>query len=254
MTGRKDIPTIHLVYSEKAAKGHESDIHKTGYLQYLGNQREKLRKAVMDAPRYRLDNLAAFVETHGERISHLLEALISYRRRKSFYRWRLGFWGLFLGFLAGAGALVVAMVTGLAGAFDPVMLFSGAAGVAVVFFLGWLWIGMGYFSRRFHEKQLNDLESLTPLKTQTRRDNWEAIGPKLKAYLRKTKGQFSTSEVRSANTVVRKVCDQGSREVREALSELATLRDDQFGVPEGRILPALSRSRPDQMAIDDEGI
>ena len=113
-------------------------------------------------------------------------------------------------------------------------------------------MGMGYFSKRFHERKLADLESLTPLNTQTRRDNWDAIGHKLRAYLRRTKGQFSSSDARSAQTVVRKVCEKGTREVREALSELATIRDDQAGVPEERILSALNRAKQDPMIADDE--
>ncbi len=252
MTGRKDIPTIHLIYSKQAADQHQkNEGHPNTYLKYLGNQHEMLKKAVLDAPRYRLDNLASFVETHSERISHLLEALVSYRRKKSRNQWRLGFIGLLGGIIVGAGALIGTMVTGLAGAVDPQMLFYGSGGVAVIFFLVWLLTGMRYFSKRFHQKKLKNLESLTPLNNQTRRDNWDAIRDKLESYLLKNNGQFSLSEAKSAFAAVRHVCEKGTREVREALNELSTIRNDQSGLPEGRILSELDRSESDPMITAD---
>jgi GTPase SAR1 family protein len=77
MTGRKDIPSIRLTYSTRAAGEHSGSggPPRHGYLQYLDNQREELRRAILEAPRYRLDHLAAFVETHGERLAHLLEEI-----------------------------------------------------------------------------------------------------------------------------------------------------------------------------------
>ncbi len=252
MTGRKDIPPIHLIYSKQAAERHQQgSLHDTSYLRYLGNQSEGLKKAVMDAPRYRLDNLASFVETHGERISHLLEALVSYRRKKISYRLKLGILGLLGSVLVGAGTVIGAMVTGLAGAMDQQLLFYSAGGVALICFLGWLLTGMRYFSNRFHKKQLADLDALTPLNTQTRRDNWDSIRNKLDAYLRKTDGQFSLSEAKGAYVAVRNVCEKGTREVREALSELATIRNDESGVPAGRILPELDQSAQDPMITAD---
>ncbi len=252
MTGRKDIPTIHLIYSKQAATQHrKNEGQQNTYLEYLGNQHEVLKKAVLDAPQYRLDNLASFVETHGERISHLLEALVSYRRKRNKNRWRLGFIGLLGGVIIGAGALIGMMVTGVAGAVDPQLLFYGAGGLGVVFFFIWLFTGMRYFSERFHKKQLKNLESLTPLNNQTRRDNWNAIRDKLEAFLRKNNGQFSLSEAKSAFGAVRHVCEKGTREVREALNELATIRNDQSGLPEGRILSELDRSESDPMITAD---
>lgn len=255
MTGRKDIPTIHLIYSKQAAEKHQQhDRSDSSYLHYLGNQRDELKKAVLDAPRYRLDNLASFVETHGERISHLLEALVAYRRKKNAYRVRLVVLGLLGGIIIGAGALIGAMVSGLAGAFDPQLLFYGSAGVAGVFFLIWLLTGMGYFSNRFHEKQLAQLDNLTPLNTQTRRDTWDAIRNKLDAFLRKTGGWFSMSEAKGAFASIRDLCETGTREVREALSELATIHDDRLGEPEGRILSELDRAALEAPMITADGV
>ncbi|MCX5883563.1 MAG: dynamin family protein, partial [Deltaproteobacteria bacterium] len=87
ITGRKDIPMIHLTYSQRAGiASRNRREHDLSYLQYLENQREELKIAVMEAPRHRLDHLAAFVETHSERLSQMLHALINYRQNRSSYR------------------------------------------------------------------------------------------------------------------------------------------------------------------------
>ena len=79
MTGRKDIPMIHLTYSPRAA-GNDIAQGESGYLHYLENQRAELEAAILQAPRHRLDNLVTFIEIHSERLTHLLEALTNYRR------------------------------------------------------------------------------------------------------------------------------------------------------------------------------
>ncbi|MFO7714400.1 dynamin family protein [Desulfosarcina sp.] len=82
ITGRKDIPMIHLTYSTAAAeKTNRSEDLQAAYLHHLENQREELKKAVLQAPCHRLDNLASFVETHGERLGHFLEGMISYGKK-----------------------------------------------------------------------------------------------------------------------------------------------------------------------------
>jgi EH domain-containing protein 1 len=82
ITGRKDIPMIHLTYSTAAfVKTSHTGNSRGAYLHHLENQREELKKAVLQAPCHRLDNLASFVEIHGERLGHFLEGMISYGRK-----------------------------------------------------------------------------------------------------------------------------------------------------------------------------
>jgi EH domain-containing protein 1 len=104
MTGRKDIPMIHLTYSPSAAERAETTKTETaGYLEFLENQREDLKKAILQAPKHRLDNLAAFVETHSERLSHLLEALVNYRLRLRAHRFKAWLTAILFSLLAGGG-------------------------------------------------------------------------------------------------------------------------------------------------------
>jgi GTPase SAR1 family protein len=229
ITGRKDIPMIRLTYSPHAREGstNASEAPDTSYLRYLENQREELKKAIFQAPRYRLDHLATFVETHGERLSHLLEALISYRRGIRRFRIKYALAGFFFSLLCGgAGAVTMMTTSAFAGMSQPMLLGAGGVvGLAVLFL--WMTLALRYFASAFHRNCLRDLDQLTPLENQTRRDTWQAVRDLAHIYLKKTVGRFSLREVKQEYAAVRRVCDKGAREIREALNELSTISEDE---------------------------
>lgn len=227
ITGRKDIPMIRLTYSPHAMRDATStaEAPDTSYLRYLENQREELKRAIFQAPRYRLDHLATFVETHGERLSHLLEALISYRRGVRRFRVKYALAGFFFSLLCGGAGAFTMMTTGtFAGMSQPMLLGAGGAIGLVVLFL-WMTLVLRYFASSFHRNCLKDLEKLTPLENQTRRDTWQAVYNLVYVYLKKTLGRFSLREVKQEFAAVRRVCDKGAREIREALNELSTISE-----------------------------
>jgi GTPase SAR1 family protein len=224
ITGRKDIPFIRLTYSPHAAtastKGPKGDM---AYLRYLENQRAELKRAILQAPRYRLDHLATFVETHAERLSHLLEALTNYRREGRFFRIKYAVGGFFFSVMCGAAVAFLIMATNALGTLNQQVL-AGAGGfvsLAVLFF--WMTLMKKHFASRFHRSRLSDLDTLTLIENQSRRDSWESIRDLVYSYLEKTAGRFSFREVKQEYRAVRQVFDKGSREIREALNELATI-------------------------------
>ena len=77
MTGRKDIPPIHLTYSTASNPNIDNNEHH--FLSLLENEREKIKKAILSAPKFRLDHLNGFIEHHAEIIDHFLEALENYK-------------------------------------------------------------------------------------------------------------------------------------------------------------------------------
>jgi GTPase SAR1 family protein len=238
ITGRKDIPPICLTYSPRAmlraGKRPNGDM---SFLGHLENQREELKRAILKAPRHRLDHLATFVETHGERLGHFLEALMSYRRNVRKFRWKHTFTGLLVSLFLGAGATFGLMISGILGGMDQIMLI-GAGGVAalIIFFL-WSTLLMKRRGARFHSRILGDLDKLTPLENQTRRDSWQAVKSFVYAYLEKTSGRFSLSQAKKELGVVKLVRDRGATEIREALNELAGLKDDGIFVVESSEIP-----------------
>lgn len=226
ITGRKDIPMIHLSYSPKDAAKH-SEEHDISYLSHLKNQREELKKAVLQAPCYRLDNLAAFVETHGERLAHMLESLISYRKRIRKYRIKSFLMGLTLSVLFGIALMVLSFFAPPLAGLD-IMVRGIAAGSGIVLALGfWFFTMRRYLNNRFHKKTMSSLDSLTSLNNQTRRDAWEAIRNVVHAQLQYTRGKYSLRDIRRDYATVWKIYQRGSQEIREALRELDSLSPEE---------------------------
>ncbi|MFZ1986917.1 MAG: dynamin family protein [Desulfatitalea sp.] len=226
ITGRKDIPMIHLTFSTQEAAARKED-HDLSYLRYLENQREELKKAVLQAPRYRLDNLAAFVETHGERLAHLLEALISYRERARRFNLKTSVAALAGSVLVGGAVFFLCMTAPPLAGLNPLIQLAIASGSALLFLTGWTTILHRFFFDRFLKKTLKNITQLTPLLSQTRRDTWESVREIVSNYLRNTSGKFSLREARREYSAVWKIYERGSKEIRDALKELENLPEDE---------------------------
>ena len=214
MLGRKDIPQIRLTYSEVASKGPRPQ-----YLQFLANQRLELKRQISEAPRYRLDHLATYTETHGERLGHLLEALVVYGKRRQRYRVKTQVIAVFF-------AALVALVIGggfyLQGPTANVVEMSVAVGVLVFVLLCGLALLLvtPRLVMSLHRRMMQDLDHLTDLSLQSRRDSWSHVRPLVLRHLQRTAGRFSGAEVRSELESVRRVIKKGSKEIREALNRL----------------------------------
>lgn len=223
MTGRKDIPPIRLTFSPHAMSRPPGELGRDqAYLQYLENQRMELKEAVLQAPRYRLDNLATFVETHGERLSHLLEALVSYRTRVNKYRFKQIVIGLFSGLLSGALA-AVALVGGGLIPLEPYLVAAVGGGVGLLVLVLWLTTIGRWLRRRFHRNQLRNLDELTPLRNQTRRDSWQHVRDLVDATLKGSDGRIALKQLKAEYEAVHRIYREGARDIREALNELSTL-------------------------------
>jgi len=228
ITGRKDIPTIHLMHSPQAAVNSGNGMDRdTSFLHYLENQRKDLKTALLKAPQRRLDNLASFVETHSERLSHLLEALISYRRQLGRARIRFALGSLVLSTLVGGAAAMTMLTTNILPSADLKLVLSNGGGVALLIFIISLIVFRKISEPRFFRRHLKDLDNLTLLENQTRRDSWQSVQALADAYLKKTGGRFSLGKVRREYNAVYDVFDKRSREILEALKELENIpRED----------------------------
>jgi energy-coupling factor transporter ATP-binding protein EcfA2 len=227
MTGRKDIPMIRLTYSEEANKARVGSVSDKDFLSHLHNQRNDLKQAILEAPKHRLDHLATFVETHGEKLTHFLEALIAYKKAAHRSMLKFAFSGMGVSIAVGLGAyLYLASQAETQGMFDfpqPIQI-AVACGALVVFFGCWFALFAGVSHRMFHRRQLQELDRLTPLNTQSRRDIWADILPKLREKLELSRGKFQTKVVKQQYKSAMRVYKKGSKEIREALAELGTIR------------------------------
>jgi EH domain-containing protein 1 len=223
MTGRKDIPPIRLTYSPHAMSTPPGELGKDlDYLHYLDNQRMELKEAVLQAPRFRLDNLASFVETHGERLSHLLEALVSYKGQANKYGLKQVLVGLVIGLLAGGTTAMGLLAGGILGP-EPYLLGAIGGGGGLLAFILWMSTIGRWLRRRFHREQLRQLDRLTPLRNQTRRDSWQSVRDLVYVTLKRTEGRISLKQVKAEYQAVNRIYQEGSKDIREALNELSSL-------------------------------
>jgi hypothetical protein len=221
MLGRKDIPPIRLTYSQASTASGQ----KPEYLRFLENQREELTRQISQAPKYRLDHLADYVETHGERLSHLLEALLAYQKRRRQRRLRQLAVGALIAALVGAGTyLLLSGVQAFPEHEDMRAVSAALAAVAVAVL--WALVVIPWAIASFHGKALGRVDTLTPLDNQTRRDSWAAVRELVLGTLTRTGGRFPAAEVRQDHQAVRRVCEKGSKEIRAALNELSTIRHE----------------------------
>ncbi len=227
ITGRKDIPSIHLTYSPDAMKESPNSFERDlGFLRYLENQRSELKNAILMAPRHRLDHLATFVETHAERMAHLIEALAAYQKRFQKYKIRNILMGFVLSVLGGALAeFGLTTMNGLSSV-DAVMMHASGGLIFGVIFLAWIVYIKKLFYRRFRKRQLKHIDTLTPLENQTRRDNWDSIRDIVSHHIIKTSGQFSKRDLKKEYESVWMVFEKGAKKIREALNELAAIHHD----------------------------
>lgn len=236
MTGRKDIPIIYLSYSPHAGNSQQKE---GGYLRYLDNQREELKKAISNAPLHHLDHLATFIETHGQRLSHFLEGLIGYRTKFRKFRVKNTLIGFFVSLLFGAGAFLAMLTENLPAqigqsiqaAFkieDAVQqsLVAGGA-ISLLVMILWMVVVQRLFAKPFHRNLLKNIDDLTPLENQNRRDNWENVRELTHSYLEKTGGRFSLGQVKREYANLTRICKKGSKEVWEALNEFLSIKDEE---------------------------
>ena len=221
MTGRKDIPPIHLTYSPSA---RAQQTHEPDYLKYLDNQREQLQSNILEAPKRRLDHLASYVETHSERLGHLLEALVSYRKKRLGYRLKLLGTGMVLSAILTGVVIAALWNTGTLPVADPLILTAVGGGAWAASVILWQLLFSGYFLGRFHTHQIKHVDELTELNNQSRRDSWQAVSPLVQEYLKKTKGVMKAKPLLAEHKAVGKVYQKGSQEIREALAELYTIK------------------------------
>lgn len=230
ITGRKDIPPIHLTYSPKAAAAViNASEQSTTYLNHLENQRDDLKKAILQAPCHRLDNLASFVETHGERLSHFLEAMIAHRKNIFAFYFKYFLGGLLISLVVTGSAILGSMAAGPLAAMGILIQIGIGGAVGGLFLILWATFIRRFFYNKFQKRQLEQIDDLTPLENQTRKDCWAAIKELVHRNLTKRNGRFSYRQLKQEYNAIIKVYKQGSKEIREALKELANIEMDQEG-------------------------
>ena len=220
MTGRKDIPAIHITWSDTI---YQSKRRNAGhdYLDFLHNQREFIKTGIFSAPRHRLDHLASYIELHSERLACLLEAILAFVRRKRRCILQSGGCSLLLSLV-----IVVVLYLSLGGGMDSTVL-------AVVLSLGGLLVlvssfifGKNFFISRFYRELETDLEMLTTLDQQSDIDCWEAVKGAVRDCLLTPEGKLTKkSLLKRELRDITQVRSCTAAEARKAIAEYENMRD-----------------------------
>ena len=246
ITGRKDIPPIRLTYSQHAAEqAHTLRKGASEYLHHLDNQREELKTALMQAPKYHLDNLATFLEIHSTCLTHLLEALLAYRRKRNNAFLRFLSAGFLAGIPVGVAATLFLLNSGLPAPPDIIYLSGGISGL--VFFILWGTFIRKYYLSRFHRRQMKNVDDLTPLENQTRKETWQFVKSMVLDYLKKTGGVFPAWMIKQEYAAINDIAANETREVREALNEINMIRADTPFDPATPYLQSLERKNREEI-------
>ncbi|WP_020586869.1 dynamin family protein [Desulfobacter curvatus] len=221
ITGRKDIPMIRMTYSSNAAA--ISKVSAPAFLPLLENQREDLKQTILQTPLRRLDHLATYLEIHGERLAHYIEALQAFNLELQKFRIQKIFIGLLISLLG--GGLIAFLLMTLVGMADPTTLLS-AGGIGAGLIMGlWLAFPQKKLELKFRKNRLQDIDTLTPIADQTRKDSWSAIRDLVYLHLKENKGDYTLYELKLDLFDIRQVNDDATHDIREALGSFRSMSE-----------------------------
>jgi ribosome biogenesis GTPase A len=229
MTGRKDMPRILLTYSPSVSQIPLNEVSLTldtggsgrEYLNLLENQRQELTQLMLDAPRYRLDHLASFVEFHSRRMSFFLQELLQYRKDIRRYLWSWALTGLLIsGASAGAGALYVySQRLWETSTLETIALAAG--GAALLLYLSFHLLilrGLVLWKRKQIIRSLQDKKTFSSAEQQ---EGWHHIKPKLIHFLQHSwHRRPSITQLRKELESVEAVHSKGAKGIRNAIHRI----------------------------------
>ena len=108
----------------------------------------------------------------------------------------------------------------LAGMADPTTLLSvGGIGAGLIMTL-WLAFFQKKLEQKFRTTRLDDLDTLTPVADQTRKDSWSAIRDLVYQHLKNNKGDYTLYELKLDQFDIRQVNEDATRKIREAFERV----------------------------------
>jgi len=224
ITGRKDIPMIRMTYSSNAVASTKDSALEPPFLPLLENQREDLKQTILQTPLRRLDHLASYLEIHGDRLAHYIEAIQTFGLEFRSFRIQKMFIGFLISLLGGGLIALIMMI--LAAMADPTALLSvGGIGASLIMIL-WLAFFQKKLELKFRATRLENIDTLTPVSDQTRKDSWGAIRDLVYQHLKKNKGDYTLYDIKLDRFDIRQINDVATQKIREALSEFRGMSEE----------------------------
>lgn len=218
MTGRKDIPAIHLTWSDSIYKARLQD-NTHAFMQLLHNQRKEIKEGIFAAPRHRLDNLAGYIELHSDRITMLLDALLAFVRRRR--RLLVKSTGCALLPMLLVTALFYWMLLGLVS--DYLVLSIITTIIALSSGIAAFWLVHKWLVARLYRRLEQQPDKLVALSDQAARDRWEAVRGAVQQWLAGSAG-CSYRQLKKELKQIKHVRAHSAAEVRKAIAEYENIR------------------------------
>ena len=160
--------------------------------------------------------MATYLEIHGERLAHYIEAIQAFGLEFQRFRIQKICIGLLLSLLGG-GVIAFALMM-LVGMADPTVLSSAGGITAGLIMILWMAFPQKKLESRFRDTRLADLDTLTPITDQTRKDSWGAIRDLVYDHLKANKGDYTLYDLKLDLFNIREINEDATHEIREALS------------------------------------
>lgn len=184
MLARKDMPPIRLSFADRQSSPQKL---LPEHLKLLINERSDLKTLVANAPRFRLDHLAAHAEQSAERLEVVVATLLKVGRlaRKFWWCWQI--WGIVLSSITGL-AVWYAANTGVW--FQDQNFNASIGGLAGLASLAVWSLGVGPVVAKLRKsRSLTNLETMVTLENDAGVETWKHVKPTVIRYLKAAKAR-----------------------------------------------------------------
>ena len=186
MTGRKDIPHIHLTYAPESNKSSMD-------LSPWADERNELKAKILNAPKFRVYHILQSIDRQVNELNLTSQAMETFSRKAreiGINSFKFGIITSILAFFF--TGLVAKLFWGvpqesflealLTGHITPGHLTFPIAGVTITTLISWLWLSKISFPRLLKQYRKNP-ENLVHLQNQYKRNLWSKVAPHVRQLL-----------------------------------------------------------------------
>jgi EH domain-containing protein 1 len=178
MTGRKDIPPIYVTWSPSANQGLLSRAH----LEYLQNQREEVKRAILHSPKNHIDHLVEDFERSAKSVIVGLDVLNQLATGQRTLFWKLTSFGWMFAVILTGAALLIAHFSLQVLPLDPLQLGLAATGTILVLFTLWVFAVIRPLLSRRRVRDARSVSNHEVNGTPEMREVWLACRPAVAKY------------------------------------------------------------------------
>lgn len=179
MTGRKDIPPIYVTWSPTASQGMPGRAH----LEYLENQREEVKRAILHSPKNHIDHLVEDFERSAKSVIVGLDVLNQLASGQRALFWKLTSFGWMFSVVFTGAAVLAAHFSLQQLPLEPVQLALAAAGAIVALFALWGFIVIRPILTRRRTRDARGVADHVVAGTPEIRELWIACRPAISKYV-----------------------------------------------------------------------